>query len=259
MDDYSILENSRNGTREEFNFIMSSGRPIMAFFTDLVFRNLHFISAISYLKIVGYFAIICSYFMLSKRWNKSKNYDVLIIFVAFSFCLPSFHSYVLFSGWFVNDLALPFSILSLNLWTTNRLNQQFYGLIISVFSFLIYPPAALFMFGILFVEYALELFPRGRTIRTLKKAVGFTVISNLICITTISFLLRTAHINVNPRSSFITPSEVIGKLNWIITRPFGAAFRPFFINHPSKLDFILTYLIALILIFFIFHKKKGGF
>lgn len=134
------------------------------------------------------------------------------------------------------------------------------GLVGMVATFLVYPPAAFWGWGLLGIRVALRPVPVRQICREAVE-VGCLLIGSAAAASAVALTVsRVLAVQVDSRVSLVSsPNEAIEKFSWFVRYPIGVASRPFQISSPTDLEAVLTGgpVLLVMVLGLIFGQKRG--
>ena len=239
-DDYPMLFTSASTKH------LSDMRPLGGLVNTVMFGLVDDIDDLRFLRLVGVigFAVFAGLLaQLAQSWGMRPIYSALMA-VSVGL-LPPFHEAV---GWAtVYKLAwMPIlgglaGLVFLRGWFENRYRLIALGFLGTVITFLFYPPAALWSWGLLGIRTAI----RPTSVRRMLKESGLLAAllasSALAALTIALFVNQILDVQTDSRVLLVsTLSGAITKISWFARFPIGIAARPFLVSSPTDLQAILT-------------------
>lgn len=251
-DDYPIMMQEDH----DINTPLIDGRPLFALLQYLSFsfvdknpENLFVLRAISLATLLCLFLVLNNFLGV-----KSRSAQILI---ALGFCLPSFQWFIYWATIWSWSIPLLLSTLAWMLWK-NDSNHQLLAVFMLACAFLIYPLNSLLPFSLLAIK---ATYNRTEVRKLWKEFMGGLKLYGIgICLSSIVVLTVFRISTTTPSgkvSTFVSPSEILNKLNWWVTRPFAIAFRPFMIDSPTAAVAFFT-VIPVFLVTFVglYHQSR---
>jgi len=240
MDDYSFAWGIVSDDPKTIEFIAGSARPVLALlalFGSNISINLAFVS---YLKVIGLLGVIFAYITIYHRWVRLGIPPISMIIAAIGLCLPTFQTYTFWGSAFTYSWSLVFSIVSLSLCEQNTLKTKLASVLLYTLAIFLYPPGALFIFGLLAVE--IWICKPQKMIRTRIIRSSLTLFLSGIFFFAAVFYTYTATLGItrNHRSQLINLDQIPEKVFWFVSRVVTSSLRPFQISSPSLTELILT-------------------
>ncbi len=255
MDDYPFFWGMVRDDPATVNFILSSGRPFLALFISLGGNFSFSLQLLSYLKIIGLLGIIFTYTTITNRWYHLNFPKYSFLIAAIGLCLPTFQSYAFWASAFTYSWAPGLATLSLSMWGQGaRTTKVFASLLFSI-SFFIYPPGALFIFGLIAAEFWISDSSIASMVRTIKNTFVLVLIGTTISLLIFYGYVAAWDLSSNQRDELVRPDELLDKFSWFVTRVLVSSFRPFQISSPSPLEAFLSVAPMLLILTFGLYKR----
>jgi len=239
-DDYPMLFRSSSAKH------LSDMRPLGGLINTVMFGFVDDIDDLRFLRLVGVIGIAVFAGLLAQlaqSWGMRPIYSAL---VAISVgLLPPFHAAV---GWAtVYKLAwIPIlgglaGLVFLRGWFENRRRLIAFGFLGTVVTFLFYPPATLWSWGLLGIRTAMRPTSVRRMLRESGLLAALLAGSALVALTIALVVNQILDVQTDSRVLLVsTLSGAITKISWFARFPIGVAARPFLVSSPTDLQAILT-------------------
>lgn len=240
MDDYPFLWGTLSNDPEVIEFMLSSSRPILAFFTFIISQFSFNFFFYSYLKLIGFMGVAFTYFLIATRWNRLHYQSFMIPIAALALCLPTFQTYTFWASAFTYSWAPGLSIISLNLWEQKHNKLRFLAVLIFSMSFLIYPPGAFFCFGLIAVEYWMTKRSTESMARETYSVCLLASIGTSLALIIFYSYLNLLELSSSQRNELVRVGDLPRKLSWYLSRVILSSLRPFQISSPNIFEAILT-------------------
>ena len=255
MDDYPFFWGMVRDDPATINFILGSGRPFLALFISLGGNFSLSLQLLSYLKIIGLLGIIFTYTTITNRWHRLNFPKYSFLIAAIGLCLPTFQSYAFWASAFTYSWAPGLATLSLSMWGQGARTTKVFASLLFAISFLIYPPGALFIFGLIAAEFWISELSIASMVRTIKNTCVLVLVGTTISLLIIYGYVAAWNLDSNQRVELVKPDELLDKFSWFVTRVLVSSFRPFQISSPSPLEAFLSVVPTLLVFAFGLYKR----
>jgi len=231
---------------------IKDGRLLYGGLIQLMFSLFNSIGGLLFIRLLGLLGLILLNDLVINQLYKRSESLLIPITTSAAFTLPSFQFSAHWAIAFVMSWAAYLAVLGFVIFRKHSLKNYLLGLVLLLFSVLLYPLMSFFVVSFVYAEILID----KKTLRSisLKSAeVLFFLVSGLGLGALVSFTyLRLNSLDANPRVSFVALGDIFDKIFWFLSRPFALSFRPFLIDSPSLpniLIFLFCITTAIILLF----------
>ena len=236
--------------------LISDTRPIWGGGLYLIFSITKLTGLYTIPKVVGFLGLLLLYRYTCKLFRENDLRRIHYLIIAIGFLLPSFG---IWSHWSTALLHSWGALFGLFAFENFRHGSRIMAVTAMTVSCLIYPPATVFFFGVIFYRGA--AFKRTNSdLRTdLLSAIKLLVLAGTISLIIAFSIISALGLTPTSRVSIINLSEFPGKALWFFSHPFALSFFPMSVHSPSLLQLLLTsFPICLLLLFAITNGVQSS-
>lgn len=232
--------------------LVSDTRPIWGgglflFFSITKLTGLYIIP-----KIVGFLGLILLYKYTCNMFRESDSRRVHYLIIAIGFLLPSFGIWSHWSTALFHSWGALFGLLAFEKFKNG---SQTIAVIAMTISCLIYPPATVFFFGVVFYRGIVFRQTNSELRSEFLSAIKLLVLAGTISVIIAFSLIKTLGLSPTSRVSIVNLDEFPGKLIWFFSHPFALGFFPMSVHSPSLSQLLFIGLPVLLVVLFVIAKE----
>ena len=234
--------------------LVSDTRPVWGAGLLLFFSLAKFAGFYVLPKVVGFLGLLFLYRYTCTLFQKSDSPRAHNLIVAVGFLLPSFG---IWSHWSTSLLHSWGALLGLIAYENFKDRWRVLSIITMSISCLIYPPATVFFFGVIFYRGIVLRRSNSELLSELLLALKLIMVAGSFALIFAFSLISILGISPTSRVSIINFSAFPHKLIWFFSHPFALGFFPASVHSPSFLQLVLIGLpISLSIIFLILNGAE---
>ena len=249
-DDFPALIETKSTTLN----LISDTRPLWGAGLLLFFSLAKFSGFYVLPKVIGFLGLLFLYRYTCTLFKKSHSARVHNIIIALGFLLPSFG---IWSHWSTSLFHSWGALLGLIGYEKFKGKSHIVSIIIMSMSCLIYPPATVFFFGVIFYRGLALRLTNSELKSELLLAIKLLVVAGFFSLLFAFLLIKTLGLSPTSRVSIVGLSEFPPKLIWFFSHPFVLGFFPMSVHSPTFLQLVSIGLPTLFLIIFAITKEAG--
>lgn len=244
-DDFAALAGVRGIKPTLSTQWISQARPLFAAIETAAFSLAHTIAGLAVVRAFGILCLVLVALVLRRTLENNGCPPRLAMFLSFSIALlPSFRIWAAWATAMPDFIAVLMSGFASHLATVGDAGTRTKNRVGAVFlfagAFLIYQPAAMFLWTFLAARLAFRSPKLADAIREFRDHVVVFVLGTLIALAIAGVFIALSGTGISPRAALLAPGEVPDKVSWFLTRYLATAARPFLLNSPSTGTAILT-------------------
>jgi hypothetical protein len=232
--------------------LVSDTRPVWGaglyiFFSIAEFTGIYIIP-----KLIGFLGLILLYRYICSLIQVKSNPRVYYLTFAIGFLLPSFGIWSHWSTSLFHSWSALLGLVAFEKYKDGRLKLSIVAMSISC---LIYPPATVFFFGVIFFNGITQKRRSSELLTDLLSGLKVTIFGGVLSIVLAFSCIKILGLNPTSRVSIVSLEELPDKLVWFFSRPFALGFFPMTVYSPSQ---TLLLIVGMPIIFFILYAMVVG-
>jgi len=210
--------------------LVSDTRPVWGVSLFLFFSLAKLTGLYVIPKAVGFVGLILLYRYTCGLFRTSNHAHIHYLIIAIGFLLPSFG---IWSHWSTSLFHSWCALLALVAHEKFKLKSRRVSVLMMSISCLIYPPATVFFFGVIFYR-AIAMNPtNSELLADFLSALKLLVISGSLSLLFAFSSMKILGLSPTSRVSIISLDEIPNKLIWFFSHPFALGFFPMSVHSPS--------------------------
>lgn len=237
-DDYAAFDNPSSTALHA----TKDGRLLYGILIDWFFSSTTEVGQLQYIRLFGLLGIVLLNNLVIVQLLKISKSRLIPFASSVAFTLPSFQ---LSTHWAIAFCLSWSAYISLLGFLIYRKKSEFYkiiGILLCVFSLLLYPLMTFFVFSFLFAEVLVKGWSVGSSLKSLREGLIFVIFGGVVSTIFVAMNLSWRGLEPNDRVEFVNLEDIPEKLYWFATRPFALSFRPFNIGSPEILEMLLIFI-----------------
>ena len=218
------------GTQSTALNLVSDTRPVWGLGLFLFFSLAKFTGLYMIPKVVGFVGLILLYRYTCGLFRKSKNPPIHYFIIAIGFLLPSFG---IWSHWPTSLFHSWCALLALVAHEKFKLKSRKVSVLMMSVSCLIYPPATVFFFGVIFYRTIATKCTNSELLLDFLSALKLLVLAGSLSLLFAFSSIKVLGLTPNSRVSIIGLEEFPNKLIWFVSHPLALGFFPMSVHSPS--------------------------
>lgn len=249
-----------------FEFTATGAKPLGGILLALAFPKAGTIAGLAWLRMIDVVGIAALALALARTLARSDLSPMQAgLFAISAALLPPFHFYAGWATAFLYSWACLMSILAEELWTTGETRRSIphraAALVMLCAAFLIYQPAAVFLWCIVGMRLTLDKPGTDSAIRQVVSLLLLVIVAGIFALLIGKATSFFFEIPITDRASLVdSPRSLASKAVWLVTRPTIIGVRPFAISRPgsaaAQAAAVATYLL---MAYGLFLAARGGF
>jgi len=228
--------------------LVSDTRPVWGVSLFLFFSLAKLTGLYVIPKAVGFVGLILLYRYTCGLFRTSNHARIHYLIIAIGFLLPSFG---IWSHWSTSLFHSWCALLALVAHEKFKLKSRRVSVLMMSISCLIYPPATVFFFGVIFYR-AIAMNPtNSELLADFLSALKLLVIAGSLSLLFAFSSMKILGLSPNSRVSIISLDEIPNKLIWFFSHPFALGFFPMSVHSPSLTQLLVLGLPVLLSILFV--------
>ena len=218
------------GTQSTALNLVSDTRPVWGLGLFLFFSLAKFTGLYMIPKVVGFVGLILLYRYTCGLFRKSKTPPIHYFIIAIGFLLPSFG---IWSHWPTSIFHSWCALLALVAHEKFKLKSRKVSVLMMSVSCLIYPPATVFFFGVIFYRTIATKHTNSELLLDFLSALKLLVLAGSLSLLFAFSSIKVLGLTPNSRVSIIGLEEFPNKLIWFVSHPLVLGFFPMSVHSPS--------------------------
>jgi hypothetical protein len=210
--------------------LVSDTRPIWGLGMFLFFSLAKFTGLYIIPKVVGFIGLILLYRYTCGLFRNSKHQSIHYFIIAIGFLLPSFG---IWSHWSTSLFHSWCALLALVAHEKFKLESRKISVLMMSVSCLIYPPATVFFFGVIFYRTIAMNRTNSELLSDFLSALKLLLLAGSLSLLFAFSTIRVLGLNPTSRVSIIGFEEFPNKIIWFFSHPFALGFFPMSVHSPS--------------------------
>lgn len=199
-------------------------------------------------KVVGFAGLVFLYGYICSQFKHSNSPRIHYLILVAGFLLPSFG---IWSHWSTSLFHSWSALLGLFAHDLFRLKSRIISVITMTISCLIYPPATVFFFGVMFYKGVVFKPSNSELLSEFLSAIRLLAIAGSVSLIFAFSSMQFLGISPTARVSIIRLDEFPQKLIWFFSHPFALGFFPMSVHSPSFLHLVFIGLPVLLVLLFV--------
>jgi hypothetical protein len=235
--------------------LVSDTRPIWGGGLFLLFSFTKLTGLYIIPKIIGFLGLILLYRYICNLFKESDSRRTHYLIIALGFLLPSFGiwshwSIALFHSW-----GALFGVIAIEKF---RSGSRIIPVTAMTVSCLIYPPATVFFFGVVFYRGIALRRTNSELRRESLAAIKLLTLAGITSLIISFSLIKVLGLNPTPRVAIVNLTEFPNKLIWFFSHPFALGFFPISVHSPSISQLVFVGFPVLLMVLFAIAKGGGS-
>ncbi len=243
-DDYAAFDNPSSTALHA----TKDGRVLYGILIDWFFSSTTEVGQLQYIRLFGLLGILLLNNLVIVQLSKLSKSRLIPFASSVAFTLPSFQLSTHWAIAFCLSWSAYLSILGLLIYRKKSEFCKIIGILLCVFSFLLYPLMTFFVFSFLFAEVLVKGWSFGSSLKSLREGLVFVIFGGVLSAIFATTNLSWRGLEPNDRVELVNLEDIPEKLHWFATRPFALSFRPFNISSPGIWEMLLTFIAVFCLI-----------
>jgi hypothetical protein len=239
-------------TRDSALNLVSDTRPVWGAGLYVFFSMAELTGIFIIPKLIGLSGLILLYQFTCRLIHVKSNHKVHCLILATGFLLPSFG---VWSHWSTSLFHSWAALLGLVAFEKYKQGKVKLSIISMSFSCLIYPPATVFFFAIIFFKGITQRRTSSEMLTDLLSGIRITIFGGTLSIVLAFSCIKILGLNPTSRVSIVSLEELPDKLIWFFSHPFALGFFPMTVRSPSTSLFLI---VGIPVIFFIIYALVAG-
>ena len=227
---------------------VKDGRLVYGGFIQLLFGEFDSISALRFIRIIGFLGLLLLSDLILRKLLKSENSIRVAAATTIAFTLPSFQFSAHWATAFMMCWSAYLAVQGYLLQESKFGVVKILGFISMVSSLLFYPLYSFFLFAFIFAFWIVRKESYKLLTKEFSKGFYLIVVCSVIGYVLSYGYLMAFGLNFNPRVGFVDLTSIVSKLVFFFSRPFALTYLPFVIDSPSFIRFVGTVSAFLILL-----------
>jgi hypothetical protein len=249
-DDYAAIDNPSSVALHA----EKDGRLLYGFLIHWFFSSIEEVGQLKYIRLFGLLGILLLNHLVICQLLKVSKSSIIPFASSIAFTLPSFQLSTHWAIAFCISWSAYLSILGLFMYRKKPRFYKIVGMLLCIFSLLLYPLMTFFVFSVLFAEVLVKGWSFDSSLKSLREGFMFVTFGGVLSFVLVSINLSWRGLKSNDRVELVALEDIPEKLLWFATRPFALSFRPFQISSPGTFEMLLTYVAVFSLISLLSYK-----
>ena len=210
--------------------LVSDTRPIWGGGLFLIFSITKLTGLYAIPKVIGFVGLLLLYRYTCNLFKENDSRRTHYLIIAIGFLLPSFGIWSHWSTALFHSWGALFALFAFEKF---RNESRIIAVTAMTVSCLIYPPATVFFFGVIFYRGIASKRTNSELRTELLSSIKLLILSGAVALIIAFSLIKALGLNPTARVSIVNLSELPYKLIWFFSHPFALGFFPMSVHSPS--------------------------